>query len=325
MSERIDVVSADTLDYEKFVRLQKIAFDQVLRQHQASFDHLNPDYYRWKYNNPEGPSRIAQVWNEDELVSANAMSPFDLASALGNQRIWISSESATLPKARGRGLLLKCLNALREDLGPNFIFCGFPNPNSKPRFSRFGWQEKALLRLWVAPRSLLLGQEKNEIILMRHFDGLMDECISQIVPASGPLLKRNAGYLNWRYTTHPIWRYEIFFYMKDHVVRGFCVLRQAAVKGYRLALIMELWGRDADAVSVLLSHGRFWAAQKGLFWTVLFDSNISTLEALRAGYFCVPPAFVPREFFLMGQALGQKEEKMWAMPWRLQSGDWDAF
>src|SRR5262245_24947843 len=58
----------------------------------------------------------------------------------------------------GKGLFLKCLEALRSTLSEGDHFFGFPNQNSKRGFEKFGWNEGSLARPWFAPASLVKGK-----------------------------------------------------------------------------------------------------------------------------------------------------------------------
>ena len=63
------------LDYNAFATLQRSAYTIMLSSFQVSCEYMTPAFYRWKFNPPSGPAKIALVFENKRMVSTNTLIP----------------------------------------------------------------------------------------------------------------------------------------------------------------------------------------------------------------------------------------------------------
>ena len=137
---------------------------------------------------------------------------------------------------------------------------------------------------------------------------------------------RDAAFLNWRYTAHPVHRYAAFEYRTGDAPEGVLVVREATVEGKRIALVMELWATTSAVERRLLAAARRWGRERRLRYLCLLSNCMTPLHAVLAGVVPVPSRLLPKQQVLMGwDAGGANARVILQAPWRIQTGDWDAF
>lgn len=325
MAVEVRVLTPDQLDFAAFVELQKAAFAEVIGSSGAG-SLLSEPYYRWKYGPPEGMARIALVYEDGALVAANSMYPLRARSAAGWIRAWQSCDTATHPKGRGRGHFMRCLNALREHVGADEVFFGFPNKNSTPGFVKFGWAERGDVNTFVRVLPGRSPERRRGFERVGEFGAEQDEFATRLaqVPNSA-LLDRSARYMNWRYFAHPLHRYEAFA-LEGHGRRaGVLVMRRVELFGRVFAVAMETLALDASSERRLLSAAAGWAWQARIPLTMVLNNTTSVWRALTCGYAKAPTRMLPKRQVLMGAAHGPGADLVWRQTWAVQIGDWDGF
>lgn len=320
----IRVVGADELDLAAFVALMREAYAEIIKE--TGTGYLFTDaYYRWKYAPPAGRARIALVVDAGEPVAANSMYPLAIRSRTATVAGWQSCDTATHPRARGKGYFMKCLAALRDSLKDETVFFGFPNKNSTPGFLKFGWTHHSDVRTRVR---LLPGRRMEafrRVERVSSFGASHDPFAAALAEQAGAALDRSAAYLNWRYFQHPLHQYEAFAWMEDGRQLGLVVLRVVTVKERRFAVAMELLALEGRVERGLLRFAKAWAKSKGVGIAMVLNTTTGAGRALLCGYVPVPMWALPKRQVLMGAASGAAAERMWREPWRVQIGDWDGF
>jgi GNAT superfamily N-acetyltransferase len=320
----ITVISAEQLNYEEFVDMQLQAFAEIIRETGVR-DLFSAPYYRWKYATPFGCAKIAQVRDNGVLVAANSMYPLRIAWAGGTLPVWQSCDTATHPKARGKGYFMKCLKALKQELKDGDIFFGFPNKNSMPGFIKLGWSHRGDVNTWVRvlPGRRLSAYPKIKEI--GEFGEPQDRFNRELLPMGGPLLERTSSYMNWRYRRHPVNSYSAFAWIENGRHEGVLVMRQARITGRDLAIVMEVLALDRRVERQLLRFAAAWARDRGVGITMILNNTTGRTTGLTCGYAPVPMRFLPKRQVLMGDPVGEAAASVWRENWRVQIGDWDGF
>jgi GNAT superfamily N-acetyltransferase len=320
----LSVVTPDGLDFEAYTQLQREAFADVIGG-SGMEDLQSESLYRWKYSTPYGQAKIATVRDGGMLVAANAMYPLAVATPDTRIPAWQSCDTATHPSARGKGHFLRCLNALRDVLGENEIFFGFPNKNSVRGFEKLGWTNRGVIttRVRVIPGAKV--ERFGQVSEIGTYGEADDEFFARLVRADGPLLERTAPYLTWRYKSHPGNSYSSYELTEDGKRLGVVVLRDATVKGRRLAIVMELLSVSDRAERQLVRFAAAWARRRGVWITLVLNNTLRARVATSSGFLALPAWILPKRQVLMGAATGEAAERVWQQRWRVQMGDWDSF
>jgi hypothetical protein len=323
---RIEVLDSESLDLDRYSRLQREAFAEVLGKWNVSDQFMTPEFFKWKYSTPVGSAKIAVVFLDNEMVACNAMFPLHLRYQEKTILAWQSSDTATLPKVRGRGYYNACLKALKEELQPGQLFFGFPNRNSIHGFGKLGCEKRGIITTWVKPfPSLRRSSHFTHISEVKSFDGLQDQLSEQLVISGGPMFDRSSSYLNWRYHRHPIFRYKSFVYRQDGFQKGFMVLRIADVFNMKFVLVMEIWGLGHSIEGQLLKRAGVWAQENRIARLLAMSNYLGLARGIHSGFVPIPSILLPKKQVLMGFATGSGAEEAMQMKWRVSLGDWDSF
>ncbi len=320
----VSIVKPELLDFSAFEKLQQEAFAEVIGD-TVSGALQTAAYYRWKYCPPSGPAVVAIVHDETGLLAANSMFPLTVTWKGRDICGWQSCDTATLPRARGKGYFMKCLGALKSQLGEDEIFFGFPNKNSAPGFVKFGWTHRADVRTWVRVlpgRRLSFFRQVHQI---EEFGPEWDDFSVRYGLSGNPTLVRDSAYLNWRYRKHPHCQYTAFRHDSEGEPDGLLVMRKTALRGLNLAIAMELISLNTRTEAELINCAAAWARDQKLQFTLLINNTTVVLAGLAGAYLPVPARLLPKRQMLMGAATGQTASQYWAQNWRVQIGDWDGF
>jgi len=169
----VEVLNASRIDYADYADLVNEAFAEVMQGANSS-EVLNAALFNWKHTTPTDEGQVAFVKMDEKPVAANAM--FPLTITLGNQHTlgWQSCDTSTLPVARGKGCFMLCLDALKNSLGEEDFFFGFPNANSIKGFHKIGWQEICDVRTWVRPLCVLPRRASKHVSTIERFGSAHD-------------------------------------------------------------------------------------------------------------------------------------------------------
>ncbi len=320
----VTVSAASALDFERFAELQREAFAEIAAVSGTPMTQTS-DYYRWKYRTPFGEAKIALVHQDGEPVAANSMYPLRVVDGAESLDVWESCDTATVPKARGKGYFMTCLQALKKELGPNQIFFGFPNSNSIHGFEKFGWSQHgwvdASLRIFPGP-----SRSKDfHVVELKAFDARQDILARKWADLGGPTLDRSAAYMNWRYFRHPVNSYAAFAYEQKGDHRGVVVVRSAQVKNRQVTLVMDLLALDSKTRRSLFSTAAAWGRRQGAPRVLLMNNTVSRARALANLFAPIPRWALRTKHVLMGAATGPHAEAVLNRRWRVQLGDGDGF
>ncbi len=141
------------------------------------------------------------------------------------------------------------------------LFFGFPNVNSAPGFTKFGWHRLGALTAFIRPVSI--GFSSRAVQRVERFDERHDRLAKSIVPAGAIMVERSADYLNWRYLSPSRQLYTAFNYESDGDVKGYCVARLLRIRGLNVCIVMEAFGTTPQVERRLLSSVAKWASRNG--------------------------------------------------------------
>lgn len=318
-----ELVDADHLDYDAFTTLQKEAYASLLTKLKVSNTYMNPEFYKWKFHPPMGNAKIVLVREGTQIVSTNTMIPVDMR--LGNMMItgWQACDAATKNGYRGKGYSSGCLHTLSQTLKTNEVLFLFPNENSVRYVEDRGFLNKGIIATWVHPSFMKKNGSPN-VTKITCFDKNQNRLAQQLIDHNKATISRSAEYLNWRYCTHPITKYDCFVYKVEDEPQGFCVIRKAEVMGHSMTVVMELWGISVSVKKALLQSVAEWTFKQHIKWIVLQDNALTIFSGLRMGFLYVPTWFVPKKQVLMVfVSPGNMSKKVKNHAWWIQSGDWD--
>lgn len=317
----VKVVEPESLDLDVYAGLQKAAFADIMEERKASTDFMTPEYYRWKYNPPAGPAKIALVYHGSRPVAANAMFPLEIRFGKRRYRGYQSCDTATLPSSRGRGLFFQCLNALLDILDADDLFFGFPNANSIGGFVKIGWRKIAEIRTWVKPLLLFSGRTAKGIFPVETFGDPMDRLNRQMLESGRVVLEKSSDYMQWRYAERPGAPYLFLAAGTPSDWKGFSVYREASVLGKRWSVVMEFYADTIFVADRLLCEIARRSKANGIDRIIVLHSDFNAASGILKGFLPIPHVLLPRRQILMGSGGSGLIDRAW----RVTTGDWDVF
>ncbi len=322
---KVEVVEAAALDHKAYCRLQRAAFTELLAERGASDDFITPEFFRWKYCPPAGSTKIALVRQGDRIVASNGMYPVVIRSGSSRLKGWQSCDTATAPDSRRQGHFGSCLRALVAALGEDEVFFGFPNQNSMRGFLKLGWRENALVTAWITPLPIPSLGFTGRVTEVTRFGTGIDDLVEPFATEFSAMFERNAAYLNWRYADRPFADYNLLEHATRGATDGFAVVRREPVMGRWVTLVMELWADSAVAHRSLIRAIRRLAWRQRAPFLAMLCMGTAERPLRRAGFMPVPSRLLPKRQVLMGMGSGARSTALMKGPWRIQTGDWDAF
>lgn len=185
--------------------------------------------WNWKHEqNPFGPSYVLLAEEADTLIGLRAFMQWRWLWQGQEYKAIRAVDTATHPAHQGKGifkkLTLQQLEACKAD-GVHFVF-NTPNDKSKPGYLKMGWVEQGKMPLKFAlhqPLSLVYAKFFDK----QRFAGLpIDPTpFQEWQPQISELVKNykvdsthlttitSPAYIQWRYATNPLFRYN---YFTDH-------------------------------------------------------------------------------------------------------------
>jgi hypothetical protein len=315
------------LDFDVLEELQQIAFSQIIAKTGTGYLFTAP-YYRWKYSAPAGDAKVALIYDDADLVAINAMYPLDLLVQGERIRAWQSCDTAIHPRSRLKGYFVQCINALKEKIGDEAVFFGYPNHTSKPGLAKCGWTHHSNVRTWIRLLPSIKMTEFRFIEPIEHFATEHDIFFKEFatVHHKKVMLERSSTYMNWRYKYHPFHQYEIFGWYESNYLQGIIVLRKAKISGRELAIVMEVLAFSASVERQLLAFAASWGKAHQARFTLVLNNTTHITTGMLSAYVPVPMWMLPKRQILMGTTTDNARANLaWSMPWYIQIGDWDGF
>lgn len=319
----LKLLSPDELDLGAYAEMQRQSFFDLLQQSGVPDDFISAKHFQWKYSPPAGKARIAVAFEDGEMVASYAMLPLRVGVRGRELSAWQACDGATLPRARGKGYFIQCVERLNSALDPGEIVFGFPNRNSKPVFDKIGWRNTQTVTTFArAVPFAWRPADDGEVI---ELDPARSSFSAPAVPSGRPTLVRDAQYVSWRYLQHPSRPYTVCVHRTSDGAKGYVVLREAALGGRRVVLLMELHASSASIEGALVRRAARWSFQRRIRCMVMVSNYFTAWTGLKRGFMVIPPVLLPKRQVLMGSGTTRETDELMREEWLVQTGDWDGF
>ncbi len=186
---------------------------QILELFQLCFGKpLSESYWKWRFaDHPENKMMIMLMWDGDRLAGHYAVSPVRMIVHQEEVLTALSMTTMTHPEYAGKGIfteLAESLYAEQKQINNLAAVWGFPNNNSHYGFIKnVQWKNLEQIPVFSIDSNLIRENEASVIVkekfTQKHFKK----------PTTSPFevgIKRDADYLNWRYTQNPSNTYVLF-------------------------------------------------------------------------------------------------------------------
>lgn len=322
-SLQISTTDIDHIDIEQYCILQQKSFAEVFAESQIDHSYLDPSFFKWKYNTPNGKARIAFAVENNEMLASVAMYPVVFTNGQELSKGWHFVEAATLPKARGRGLFKACMQELMDSLTNDEVIYVFPNKSSLHGTEKIGFQQHTQIPFYGKIVFRKLKNNQTEFSPSCHFSLKQDSYAKALAIKNKVMIYRDAAYMNWRYNNHPYASYYSHSAIHHEQVTGNIVVRSVKFKQRKYLLLMEFHSLNKKAEQELLIFLRKVAFIENCFLAGLFSNDESQTNFLATGMIKVPSLLLPKKQMLMTYKKGGIALKNDI--WFCQTGDWDAF
>ena len=198
-------------------------FDKVKELFSMAFSGREIDEKSWEwqfYNNPCKNKAVTTLWDGDNLIALNGLSP---AFCHLNGRKCISACSGTtMARPDYPGVSIQLFRECEEGNSDVELIYGFPNKNSFPIAKFIGHHYVGDICFWtIKPRRFDVS---SNIYTITTFDkeehGLL---FMDLTERTDYLRDRNINYLNWRFVKKPFNNYSIVDYRKNGQIQGYLV------------------------------------------------------------------------------------------------------
>lgn len=324
MSLQIKLSTVDDIDLHEYSMLQQKSFAAVFADNKMGNSHLDPAFFRWKYNTPAGQARIAFVEENTRLLASVAMYPVYMSINGATVKNWHFVEAAVLPEARGRGLFQHCMNVLIDSLTDGEIIYVFPNGSSIHGTMKVGFRQIEQCCFYARFFSNVFKAKNSIISTDNLFTSGQDEYADELCTKHDVIVIRNAAFMNWRYKQHPHFLYYTFSPVENGRVIGNVVARPVIIKGQKMLLIMEMHGRNEEVQTEMMSFLKAVAKKENCFVAGMFSAKNCKPSISKTGMIPVPSFIIPKRHILM--AYEKRSTSLFVKDrWFNQTGDWDAF
>jgi GNAT superfamily N-acetyltransferase len=192
---------------------------------------MSRDYWAWRFReSPAGPGTIYLAWDGDVLAAHYAITAVEVRLKGSDWLTGLSGTTMTHPRYRGQGLFPLLAEATYKQMARAGMLAvwGFPNAISHRGFVRdLGWvdvYEVPTLRLTLEGR-LRLPAPSEEVVEVARFDARFDRLWAGVQDDAGISVRRDSGYLRWRFRENPAEEYRILTYVAGPNLAGYAVFK----------------------------------------------------------------------------------------------------
>jgi GNAT superfamily N-acetyltransferase len=321
-SLQINRTDIDHIDIEQYCLLQQKSFAEVFAYSQINNSYLDPVFFKWKYDTPNGKARIAIAEENNEMLASVAMYPVMFIKDQDIFNGWHFVEAATLPKARGRGLFKACMQKLMDSLKKDEVIYVFPNKTSLPGTEKIGFQELSHIPFYGKVVFRKSRKSQADFSSSCHFSGEQDVYAKALATKNKVMIYRDATYMNWRYNSHPHASYYSYSAIQDNRITGNIVIRPVRFKQQKFLLLMEFHSLSKEAEKDLLIFLSRVASIENCSFAGLFSNTEFHGNLFATGMIKLPSMILPKQQVLMAY---KKNCEGLQNNWFIQTGDWDAF
>lgn len=192
---------------------------------------MNPKYWYWRFqNNPAGKHMIKLMWSDDKLVGHYAVSPVKMEIGVEEVLGSLSMTTMTHPEYGRRGVFGSLAESLYEDLeGDKKVqaIWGFPNNNSHYGFiKKMKWVDLGVVNHLIKDASSTEAKESKNIQTSEVFTEEHGDIMNSVTKNFKVKVKRDAKYLQWRFTENPNVEYFTFNFIENSLIKAFLVVKQ---------------------------------------------------------------------------------------------------
>ncbi len=160
----------------------------------------------------------------------------------------------------------------------------------------------AALRLAALPAWLRrgsYGRPRGELALIPHFDDGFDALWRATRDTLGAATVRDAAYLNWRFLSHPLYRYACLGWRQGGEWAGYAVCVERRLFGIDTLLLVDLLSRQPQSVGPALIDAAVDEAHRrrlGMVVTLAIPGSPLHETLRHLGFMAVPARFDPKRF-----------------------------
>ena len=193
---------------------------------------LSPEYWTWRYlQNPSDQAMIELCWDKDLLVSHYSVSPTKII--IDGQEYFAAHghTGMTHPDYRGRRLSLIIANRMFERLSQRGYKAVWGYPNYKNHFGHvhhLKWLDIHEIPMFHLEMSNLRSFPKvsTNVKTVHQPNSQFDGFWNKVKNDQKVIISRDQSYLNWRYSKHPVFRYNFLGYYLDDTLYGYLVYKR---------------------------------------------------------------------------------------------------
>jgi len=208
---------------------------QILELFSLSFGgrQMTLPYWKWRFqDNPAGPGVIELCWDGDLLVAHYAVT--NLAMSIDGKiySAGLSGTTMTHPRYRGLGLFTKLASHTYQRMSADdmIMVWGFPNAVSHRGFTTdLGWQdiyEVPMFRLNTGAIKIRSTLFTDKVCELSFADERFDRFWERVKNDHDIIIRRDRGYINWRYFSNPLENYRLIAYLDNEEIQGYAVSKR---------------------------------------------------------------------------------------------------
>jgi hypothetical protein len=234
------------------------AIPAVQRLFRCAFHRDVPaSYLQWRLaDDPDSQPLVTIEQHHGQVVAHYGSTPLKMSIQGEQRRATLSVLGMTDPDCRGQGRFLKVFRAHEAELKrQDFAFTyGFPNRNSDPIFlTQLGW-----LPVYEIPTYYLelarirrLRPDMGRVIFDDRFERFNYDAF---VERGGLICHlRDAAYLRWRYTNHPVHRYRNLVVADSGRIAAYGVCKIYTPDRVPQLDLVDYFARDLPALETLMA------------------------------------------------------------------------
>lgn len=188
--------------------------------------------WTWRFvDNPAGPGVVMLAWDGDVLAAHYAVTRIPLSVDGHDGFSGLSGTTMTHPGYRGLGLFPRLATFTYDHMRESdmSMVWGFPNVNSHRGFiENLNWVD-----MWEVPtlrqnvcEASIVTDPSNNVAEVHSFDERFDCFWEEVRSQYGVIVRRDSGYLTWRYSMNPSQKYRILTYEDERGLAGYAVFKR---------------------------------------------------------------------------------------------------
>jgi len=316
--------------------LRDSEFDQLMALVQKCYgaEAEPPEWWRWRYFNPEGGARHSIVVAE-EGAKIVGMQPLTISNFRYDGKLvsgGVLTGVMVDPGFRGRGLFRQLIDhcvKVATEAGAGFV-CTMPNERSFPLFMKLRWADPGLRTLLVdlplvrVPVRDLVGLESLGSFDASH--DLLEERVG--LGSAGIRAQRGRSWAQGRFFGNPLTQYGVLQVREGGKCTGYVAFGTGLRRNVTIGYIVDVQAPDARVRQTLIRAACRALKRAGARLTIAVVSSEAQVSDHRAaGMWRVPRRLAPKKFYFVVKPCSAEFERSDALRnigyWELTLADWD--